>query len=104
MNADEVARPQTQTKDGNRYQVDAQVCSDQTEAGERLRQQKFHRAAVDLAGDGPGRSPDSPDAQDRLDERVHVTNGQQIHRPVHRDGLAADDGTDDLTGSVEDDV
>src|SRR5438093_1575898 len=61
-------------------QVDQKVSEHDLAASNRLREQQFHGAAIDFAGNRSGRSADSPDAQDSLHKRMHGADGEGLLR------------------------
>ena len=70
--------------------------SDDLRAANRLGEQQFHGAAIDLAGDGVGGPTDRPDAQNRQDQRMDIRNRHHVPGLVERDVLAADDRLHEL--------
>ena len=71
-------RPHRQAQNRDHNKIDRQVREDHLRSRQRLGEQQLHGAAIDLAGDGPGGPADRPHAQDRLRQRMHVTDREHI--------------------------
>src|SRR5262249_7187547 len=100
---DKAAGPQTQAQHWDGYQIDEEVRQHDPRAGHWLSEQQFHRAAVNLAGDGARGSSDGPDTQDDLGGGMGVADRQHGHGIIEWEAVAADDGADDLARPLEDD-